>query len=97
MRERSISFRTPAIQAIQAGRKWQDRRVLKPQPEHVWGSGIHQSDNVFRAHVRYPGGTQPDPLIHCPYGSVGDRLWVRETLQLLEVDDVWSWCYAADS
>lgn len=74
MKERPILFSGPMVRAILEGRKTQTRRVVKPQPEFVWGSG-----NNGEAHVRYPGGTQPDPWIKCPYGQVGDRLWVRET------------------
>lgn len=61
------------VRAILEGRKTVTRRVMNPQPEFVWGSG-----NNGEAHVRYPGGSQPDPWIKCPYGQVGDRLWVRE-------------------
>jgi hypothetical protein len=80
MKERPITFSGEMVRAILDGRKTQTRRVIKPQPEHVWGFGVrHDDPEYFSAHVRYSGGHQPDPWIHCPYGKPGDRLWVRET------------------
>lgn len=71
MKERPILFSSVMVQAILDGRKTQTRRVIKPQPE------------LFQ----FGGGTwvwkgEPDrfPQIReCPYGQLGDRLWVRET------------------
>lgn len=86
VKERPILFSSPMVRAILDGRKTQTRRVVKPQPEHVWGYGVPNSDlEYFCAHVRYPGQHQPDPWVRCPYGAPpnrgksGDRLWVRET------------------
>ena len=52
------------VKAILEGRKTQTRRVIKPQP--VWDL----ESSFWKAE---------DWLTHCPYGQVGDRLWVRET------------------
>lgn len=84
MTERPILFDGESVRAILAGHKWQTRRVVKPQPQYVWGFGVALNSNEFTAHVRYPGGHQPDPWVRCPYGAPphrgqpGDRLWVRE-------------------
>ena len=80
VKECPIIFSGEMVRAILDGRKTQTRRIIKPQPEHVWGFGVrHDDPEYFSAHVRYSGGHQPDPWIHCPYGKPGDSLWVRET------------------
>lgn len=79
-KERPILFSGPMVRAILDDKKTQTRRLMKPQPAYVWGWGVTRSDpEYFSAHVRYPGGHQPDPWVRCPYGKAGDRLWVRET------------------
>ena len=66
MRERPILFNSEMVKAILEGRKTQTRRVIKPQPEDFDG------DNIL-----WKGRWKP--LNVCPYGQVGDRLWVKET------------------
>jgi len=70
MNERPILFSTPMVQAILAGRKTQTRRICK-----------HQSWSFSELHdVNSNGITQKaDKSVSCPYGQVGDFLWVRET------------------
>lgn len=78
MKERPILFSAPMIRAILSGTKTQTRRVVKPQPpmyfdRHCW----------FDAPV-YGWTREPEPAtdwhkVKCPYGKLGDRLWVRET------------------
>lgn len=88
MTEHPILFDGESVRAILAGHKWQTRRVVKPQPQYVWGFGVALNSNEFTAHVRYPGGHQPDPWVRCPYGAPphrgqpGDRLWVREAFTI---------------
>ncbi len=77
MADRPILFSGEMVRAILEGCKTQTRRVIKPQPIEVergyltWkqgtghGAGAPVSD----------AGTWFD----CPYGKLGDRLWVRET------------------
>lgn len=75
MKERPILFSGPMVQAILDGRKTQTRRIVKPQPRKS------QIDNgtVF---------SSKDPFMmltkECPYGKVGDSLWVRENHALIE-------------
>jgi uncharacterized protein YqfB (UPF0267 family) len=71
MKEHPILFSEPMVQAILAGRKTQTRRVMKPQPENRSHVGSHGKSFPF---VR----TKKGP-VKCPYGEIGDRLWVRET------------------
>lgn len=63
MRERPIIFSGESVRAILDGRKVQTRRVIKP---------VQPRDDG-----RWPAGR--DPVPDCPFGRVGDRLWVRET------------------
>jgi hypothetical protein len=83
-----ILFSSNMVRAYMDGRKTQTRRVINPQPEYVWGYGVRIDDpDYFSVHVRYPGGHQPDPWIHCPYGKPGHTLWVRETWAVVNTLD----------
>ena len=71
MKERPILFSAEMVQAVLEGRKTQTRRVVKPQPTGNT-KDIRLKDNL-QWYMPYDG-----PLKQCPYGQVGDRLWVRE-------------------
>ena len=77
VKERPILFSGPMVRAIIEGRKTQTRRVIKPKHEFFVDDG---HDGINR--VYYPcyvtGEPEPQEIL-CPYGSVGERLWVRET------------------
>jgi hypothetical protein len=64
MKERPILFSGPMVRAILEGHKTMTRRVMKTQYVNV--------DKLDRY-------TEEMQLRHCPYGQLGDRLWVRET------------------
>lgn len=66
-----ILFSTLMINALLEGRKNMTRRIIKPQPSKV--------DSGFPFHLPVPDktGCSYNPII-CPYGKVGDLLWVRE-------------------
>lgn len=70
MKERPIIFNDEMVRAILDGRKTQTRRIVKNQkhPHGYWC----KPDEVVSEFV---GGTC---AIRCPYGHLGDRLWVRE-------------------
>lgn len=73
MREHPILFSGPMIRALLAGTKTQTRRVMKPQPLLT-----PEIDSVAGTAEFYTG----DELAgwqRCPYGRVGDLLWVKET------------------
>lgn len=82
MRERPILFSGPMVRAIIDGRKTQTRRPVKPQPpsstRHV--ATYHHPDPRTRFWAS-DGASLLDWSQPCPYGEVGDRLYVRETWQ----------------
>lgn len=74
MNEHPILFSGEMVRAILEGRKTQTRRIVKPR-------GV-SSDVAAWLHVMAKGVDMP-----CPYGQVGDRLWVRETFVLERWED----------
>ena len=79
MKERPILFSTAMVQAILEGRKTHTRRIVNPQPE---GKTLQSNLDGKWLSKKFNGLLLPkieDLQIHCPYGQVGDRLWVRET------------------
>jgi hypothetical protein len=90
MKTRPILFSAPMVRALLNGSKTQTRRVIKPQPEvcppdypkkgHWWPSKAHQT----MLHVEDEMQKWDNLAAHaCPYGQVGDQLWVRETFMSL--------------
>lgn len=79
VKERGIIFSTDMVKAILDRTKTQTRRVIKPQPENGL---IHFSLNgrIYWRDVRLNLNEIPwGDYKLCPYGQVGDRLWVKET------------------
>ena len=77
MKEHPIIFSTEMVKAILEGRTTMTRRVIKPQPHPTWTRKYENrpyDEDVTRGSVVSQGY-----LLSCPYGQVGDRLWVRET------------------
>ncbi|MFO5697743.1 hypothetical protein ACLBSN_10440 [Klebsiella pneumoniae] len=60
------------------GRKTQTRRIIKPQPEATL-SGSLSGKWLSRPLNGLLLPKIEDIAIHCPFGAVGDRIWVRET------------------
>lgn len=73
---RPILFSGEMVRAILSGRKTQTRRAVKPQPDDgPWpNSASHIDWHDLLADIGYFVACG-----HCPYGKVGDLLWVRET------------------
>lgn len=75
VKARPILFSTPMVQALLAGRKTQTRRAVKPQPV------IHPPGDAsmcgHRGSVDYLL-KEIAPQYWCPYGKIGDLLYVRE-------------------
>ncbi|WP_312329653.1 hypothetical protein [Atlantibacter hermannii] len=107
MKERGMIFNGEMVRAILDGRKTQTRRIMKKQPEpskarkgdfyfpcNKMKSMVHVSDFI-------PGNSMiPDAHEFfskcCPFGEVGDRIWVRETWADVNHDGCPAVAYKAD-
>ncbi|HFS1924356.1 TPA: hypothetical protein ACHVWZ_003274 [Klebsiella pneumoniae] len=85
MTERGMIFNAEMVRAILDGRKTQTRRIMKEQPVlngnfyEVFGSAWSKGMTSIPAVPGHSLSTR------CPFGAVGDRIWVRETF--CPVDD----------
>lgn len=70
MKTRPITFSDDMIRAILAGRKTQTRRIVKTRSVLDSLNEVGSWDG--------PGEVEDWERSMCPYGTVGDRLWVRE-------------------
>ncbi|HCT3928055.1 TPA: hypothetical protein OTT35_001198 [Citrobacter koseri] len=81
--ERGMIFNAEMVRAILDGRKTQTRRIMENQPA---GDGpdtpalIRNVDGGFQWYGHYGESS----IFNCPFGAVGDRLWVRETFRLFD-------------
>jgi hypothetical protein len=68
------------VRAILDGRKTKTRRIMKPQPignpNHIKRYG---TDGKWRSRFGWQIAGGEGREWKCPYGKVGDRLWVRES------------------
>lgn len=87
--ERPMLFSAPMVRAILAGEKTQTRRVIKPQPPDTHPhpgftlfSTCAKDEGAFCWRSSKSSTATVGHRAHCPYGRVGDRLWVRETFHL---------------
>jgi len=90
MKERPILFSAPMVRAILDGSKTMTRRIVKPQPEkHHWEglpgyeflAGCYLTNDGLEARFQHSirgVGAEKALWVKSPYGSTGDRLWVRE-------------------
>lgn len=87
MTERGILFSAPMVRKLLAGEKTQTRRLVNPASWDPHGLAL----NAVLAHGGKLGVQayfgQESWGVRCPYGMVGDRLWVRETFYC---DHVWA-------
>ncbi|MCZ8144884.1 hypothetical protein [Flavobacterium sp.] len=79
-----ILFSTPMVQAILSNQKFQTRRTngLDKLTNHYFQSMVHHYTGKFTFVEN--GNFNPEEKdvieVKCPYGKVGDVLWVRETM-----------------
>lgn len=66
---KGIPFNTGMMQALIDGGKTQTRRAIKPQPDEDGLAKLKGIDEWHDTSAR---------VYHCPYGKVGDRLFVQE-------------------
>lgn len=90
MKARGMIFNSEMVRAILDGRKTQTRRIMKIQPEHS-GLGLRRvidskngSDDgkYFWSLSDACGLKIRSKSFTCPFGSVGDRIWVREAFRV---------------
>lgn len=91
--ERGMIFNAEMVRALLSGRKTQTRRIIKPQPEATL-SGSLSGKWLSRPLNGLLLPKIEDIAIHCPFGVVGDRIWVRETFQgpMFDYDLMDSYC-----
>ena len=74
--ERPILFRGEMVRAILEGRKTMTRRVVNKDISNQFDIDV---DNTVAAYINQLTGDSCNPVEICPYGNIGDKLWVRET------------------
>jgi len=96
MKSSPILFSTEMVRAILDGRKTQTRRELKTHYEHFEAIPVDFDKSDSLLEIELNNGEKK--WIDCPYGKIGDTLWVRETFQDLACFDsqLTGWAYRAD-
>lgn len=87
MKEYPLIFNSEMVRAILDGRKTQTRRIMKVQPDtpefgvrQIIESSITKEIGMyFWSQEDARGIKARSKPFSCPYGVVGDRIWVRET------------------
>ncbi|EOZ9154761.1 ASCH domain-containing protein [Citrobacter freundii] len=89
MKEHGMIFNAEMVRAILDGRKTQTRRIMSIQPEHselglrrvIDSKNGRDNGKYFWSQSDARGLKMRSKVFGCPYGEVGDRIWVRETYQ----------------
>jgi hypothetical protein len=79
IKERPILFSAPMVRAILEGRKTVTRRAVNPQPVLCDRSGFNWKGHSYGLGSDGAGTVRNFSKYSCPFGTPGDRLWVRET------------------
>ncbi|HBK4816020.1 hypothetical protein [Enterobacter asburiae] len=87
MIERGMIFNDEMVRAILDGRKTQTRRIMKVQPDTpefglrriIESSIANEIGMYFWSQEDARGIKARSKQFFCPFGDVGDRIWVRET------------------
>lgn len=88
MRERPIIFNAEMVRAVLDGRKTQTRRIVKGVPSAHDFQGWVLSSTCPKDESKACWAIGKSPILNkpirvrCPFGAVGDRLWVRETFRV---------------
>lgn len=90
MKERPILYSPKMILARREGRKTQTRRIVEPQSAIL-------TDGLARSLSVRPPEQKNQPVITCPKGKPGDRLWVQENHRMRLIEPAVVECrYEAD-
>lgn len=102
-KDRPILFSGPMVRAILEGHKTQTRRVIKNVSADVthWRFIKTCGWNPMFSVDCFTGEALPKPrgkawCEQCPYGEIGDRLWVREKFAYVDSIEGPAIAYAAD-
>lgn len=95
MKERGMIFNGEMVRAILDGRKTQTRRIMAIQPENselglrrvIDSKNGRDNGKYFWSQSDACGLKMRSKVFGCPYGEVGDRIWVRETWATLGNED----------
>lgn len=95
MKERGMIFNAEMVRAIIDGRKTMTRRIMKVQPENselglsriIDSSVAKEVGMYFWSQADACGVKRRSKPFPCPFGAVGDRIWVRETFSGHYLDD----------
>ncbi|EPG4778512.1 hypothetical protein OQB83_001225 [Klebsiella pneumoniae] len=90
MKERGMIFNGEMVRAILDGRKTQTRRIMKVQPENselglrrvVESKNGIDDGKYFWSQSDATGLKSRSKPFACPFGTVGDRIWVREAFRV---------------
>lgn len=88
-KERGMIFNAEMVRAILSGLKTQTRRIMAIQPENsklglrrvIESKNVRYNGKYFWSQSDAVGLKARSKVFACPYGKVGDRIWVRETWQ----------------
>jgi hypothetical protein len=108
MKESPIIFSTPMVKANLEGRKTKTRRLngldeINENPEWYWLSKENYIDRKGRFCQKFFTAKGFSKIVNCPYGNIGDLLWVRETFVPMiiedhdgEGNDLYTWLYKTE-
>lgn len=88
--DRPILFSAPMVRALLAGTKTQARRAVRIPAGYVMSE--RDDGTPWPWYASHAQGDTESPWLRCPYGEVGDMLWVRESWGLHGHGDYTWWC-----
>lgn len=89
VKERPILMHARSVNGILADRKAQTRRIVKPSVKGCTVGSYTNGKPADNEVVNVQRDGDPWEDIKCPYGTPGDRLWIRETWAINDVQYGW--------
>ncbi|KTR47973.1 morphogenetic protein [Pantoea ananatis] len=86
MKERPILLNAEMVRAVLDGRKTQTRRILTPRQLKMIDAAASIGECYPLEFGHQHENSQSYYREWCPFGAVGDRLWVRETWARYNID-----------
>lgn len=83
MKERGMIFNADMVRAVLNGSKTQTRRMLTPRHLELIGLAARSGECYPLESGQQHANSQSYYCEFCPFGAVGDRLWVRETFSVV--------------